>query len=74
MMNYMSSIIAGAALAATGITGYGVLNRKATLLASSIWRGTIGSGGDNYAESDESKEDLKQIAEICGAMICFVRV
>lgn len=32
-------IIAGATLAATGITGYGVFSTKSTLFAPSIWRG-----------------------------------
>lgn len=35
----IGTIIAGAALTATGLTGHGVLNRKSTLLAPSIWRG-----------------------------------
>ena len=37
----IGTIIAGAAATATGLTGYGVLNRRSTLLAPSIWRGPV---------------------------------
>jgi peptidoglycan-N-acetylglucosamine deacetylase len=35
----IDTLITGAALTATGITGYGVLNRKSSILAPSIWCG-----------------------------------
>jgi peptidoglycan/xylan/chitin deacetylase (PgdA/CDA1 family) len=35
----IGTIIASAAITATGLTGYGVFSRKSTLLAPSIWRG-----------------------------------
>jgi peptidoglycan-N-acetylglucosamine deacetylase len=35
----IDTLITGAALTATGITGYGVLNRKSSMLAPSVWSG-----------------------------------
>jgi peptidoglycan/xylan/chitin deacetylase (PgdA/CDA1 family) len=37
--NMIGTIIGGAAMTVTGLTCYGVFNRKSTLLAPSIWRG-----------------------------------
>jgi peptidoglycan/xylan/chitin deacetylase (PgdA/CDA1 family) len=60
----LGPIIAGAAVAATGITGYGVLNTKSTLLAPSIWCGPTDKAAIALTFDDGPSESTGQILEI----------
>ena len=60
----LGTIIAGAAIAATGLTGRGVLNRKSTLLAPSIWRGPVDRPAIALTFDDGPSESTVEILSI----------
>lgn len=60
----LGTIIAGCAAAATGLTGYGVLSRKSTLLAPSIWRGPAGRRTIALTFDDGPSESTGQVLAI----------
>jgi peptidoglycan-N-acetylglucosamine deacetylase len=60
----LGTIIAGAAVAATGITGYGTLNTRSTLLAPSIWRGPTDRPAIALTFDDGPSESTDKILEI----------
>jgi peptidoglycan/xylan/chitin deacetylase (PgdA/CDA1 family) len=60
----LGTIITGAAVAATGITGYGVFNTKSTLLAPSIWRGPTDRPAIALTFDDGPSESSDQVLEI----------
>jgi peptidoglycan/xylan/chitin deacetylase (PgdA/CDA1 family) len=61
----MTGIIAtGAAMAATAITGYGVFNRKSTLLAPSIWRGPADRPAIALTFDDGPSESTAEVLDL----------
>jgi peptidoglycan-N-acetylglucosamine deacetylase len=60
----LGTIVTGAAVAATGITGYGVFNTKSTLLAPSIWRGPTDRPAIALTFDDGPSESSDQVLEI----------
>jgi peptidoglycan-N-acetylglucosamine deacetylase len=60
----IGATITGAALTATGITGYGVLNRKSTLLAPSIWIGPTDRPTMALTFDDGPSESTADILEV----------
>ena len=60
----LGTIIAGAAITATGLTGRGVLNRKSTLLAPSIWRGPTDRPAIALTFDDGPSESTAEILAI----------
>jgi peptidoglycan-N-acetylglucosamine deacetylase len=60
----LETIMTGAAIAAAGITGYGVKSRKSSLLAPSIWRGPTDQPSIALTFDDGPSESTADVLEI----------